>query len=105
MKMPAIEIVAPTNRETKEVKALRALVEGRVAVETVRPGIVLAWVRCTHGHVHHPQWEAAHGWQCDCSAPRGTPCYHAEAVARIVVLPDVEWGMSGPERPEEGVAR
>ena len=93
--MAAVEIIAGTGRETKEVKTLRALLEGRVGVLAVRPGFVEAWVRCTHGHVHRPRWEPAHGWSCDCKAPTGTPCYHAEAVARIVVLPDTDgpdWG-------------
>jgi hypothetical protein len=86
--MAEVEIVAPTSRETKAVKALRALVEGRVGVLAVRPGVVEAWVRCTHGHVHRPRWEADRGWVCNCDASPSTTCYHAEAVQRVVVLPD-----------------
>lgn len=94
--MPAVEIVAPGSTETKEVKSLRALVEGRVGIEQVRPGLVEAWVRCLHGHVHHPRWERGRGWSCDCEARPSVVCYHAGAVARIVVLPDAgergDWG-------------
>ena len=87
--MPAVEIVAPGPRETKEVKALRVLVEGRVGVEVVGPGRVEAWVRCKRGHVHRVAWSADREWECDCDAPRTTDCYHAEAVMRVVVLPNV----------------
>jgi hypothetical protein len=86
--MGEVEVVAPGPRETKTVKALRALVEGRVGVLAVRPGVVEAWVRCTRGHVHRPRWDPDRGWTCDCDAAPTVVCYHAEAVARIVVLPD-----------------
>lgn len=97
--MPAVEIMAPGSRETKDVKALRALVEGRVGVERVAPGRVEAWVRCLHGHVHRPRWSPDEGWTCDCDAPRSTACYHAGAVARVVVLPDVVERAPWPTEP------
>jgi hypothetical protein len=98
--MAEVEIVAPTGRETKTVKALRVLVEGRVGVEVVRRGEVRAWVRCHRGHVHHPTWTPDRGWTCDCehSAPT-TDCYHAEAVMRVVVLPDDVERPPWPETP------
>lgn len=84
----AVQIIAPSTRENIHVKALRTLLEGRVGIMTVRPGRVEAWVRCTHGHIHRVTWSRG-GWVCDCEREGREPgCSHAEAVARVVVVPD-----------------
>jgi hypothetical protein len=83
-----VRIIAPSTRESVHTRALRTLVDGRVGVLTVRPGLVEARVRCLSGHVHRVDWRADRGWSCDCEASPSTRCYHQVAVARVVVLPD-----------------
>lgn len=83
-----VTIVAPSTRENVHTRALRTLVDGRVGVLTVRPGLVEARVRCLSGHVHRVDWRADRGWSCNCEASPSALCYHQRAVARVVVLPD-----------------
>ena len=98
-----VPIVAPTTRENVHVRAMRTLVEGRVGIERVAPGLVEAWVRCLSGHVHRVSWDSDRDWNCQGreSGP-SSRCYHVEAVLRVVVLPDnverAPWPTTEPGR-------
>ena len=65
------------SREPASVKGARLLVEGRVLLELVRPGLVRA---VAHGDTgaHRLEWTPAGGWSCSC--PCRTPgCSHLPA--------------------------
>ena len=90
-----VKIVAPSTRESVHTRTLRTLVDGRVGIERVSPGLVRAWVRCHRGHVHRVSWDTDRGWFCEgCESAPSSRCYHVMAVERVVVLPD-----DAPERP------
>lgn len=72
------------SREPASVKGARLLVEGRVLLELVRPGLVRA---VAHGDTgaHRLEWTPAGGWSCSC--PCRTPgCSHLSAVRRVVAV-------------------
>lgn len=76
---------APKSREGAQAKARRYLVEGRVVLLRVAPGLVVARVR-GDGAVHRCGYE--HGaWWCSCPA-RTDQCAHLVAV-RLTTAPDL----------------
>lgn len=73
-------------RESVEDKARRLLVEGRVVVDAVQPGLVVAVVRGS-GELYVVSWRRG-GWLCTCPV-RGR-CSHLLAVQTVTapVRPD-----------------
>lgn len=66
-------------RESKDDKALRYLVEGRIIVTTVSKPIVRATAR-GDGAIYRITHTAA-GWSCNC--PARSQCAHIKAVGHV----------------------
>lgn len=71
-------------RENIDAKGRRLLIEGRVYVTAVSPGIVRARVRGDRGELYRAGFEWRE-WRCDCPA-RGR-CSHLVAVQLITIRP------------------
>lgn len=73
-------------RETARARADRLLLEGRVVLQQVQPGIVRSTVR-GEGRLWHPAY--SHGrWSCDCPV-RSDQCSHLIALRRVTAV-DIE---------------
>jgi uncharacterized Zn finger protein len=74
-------------RENAEAKARRYLVEGRLEVQRVEAGNVLARCLGDEGDFYRVHWdEAQRRWTCTCPA-FGPRCAHVLALARVVRKP------------------
>jgi hypothetical protein len=75
--------------ETLDGKAARLLVEGRLRVVEVNPGIVRATCQGDSGR-HRLEWTAER-LACSCQAAQhGTDCAHGRALRLVVVSPAAE---------------
>jgi uncharacterized Zn finger protein len=74
-------------RENAEHKARRYLAEGRLEVQRVDHGVVLARCLGDEGDSYHLRWdEERGGWSCDCPT-YGPRCSHVLALGRVVRKP------------------
>jgi len=71
------------SRESAVAKSKRYLVEGRVVLERVLPGGVIATVR-GEGHRYRVEYHAGI-WSCSCQA-KGPRCCHLLAVKSVVAV-------------------
>jgi uncharacterized Zn finger protein len=74
-------------RENAESKARRYLVEGRLEVQQVGGGGVLAGCLGDGGDVYFVRWDGQRrAWRCNCPA-FGPRCAHVLALGRVVRKP------------------
>ncbi len=74
-------------RQNAELKAWRYLVQGRLEIQRVHYGDILARCMGDEGDVYLVLWDAQRrAWRCDCPA-YGRRCAHVLALARVVRKP------------------
>jgi uncharacterized Zn finger protein len=71
--------------ENAEAKARRYLCDGRLEVQRVEAGNVLARCLGDEGDVYSVRWDGR-SWRCECPA-YGPRCAHVLALARVVRKP------------------
>lgn len=69
-------------RENAQAKGRRYLVEGRLVLTEIRPGLIRATCRGA-GHVYSLGWTQGGGWRCDCAAK--SACSHLHALKTVTV--------------------
>jgi uncharacterized Zn finger protein len=75
------------SRENAELKARRYLVEGRLEVQRVDRGAVVARCLGDEGDSYHVRWDSERkSWRCSCPA-YGPRCAHVLALGRVVRKP------------------
>jgi uncharacterized Zn finger protein len=73
--------------EAAELKARRYLADGRLEVQQVDNGVVIARCLGDEGDSYHVRWdEDRRAWRCDCPA-FGPRCSHVLALGRVVRKP------------------
>ena len=78
--------IGRVTRENSETRALRLLLEGRVAIRSVGLRGVLAFVKGDSGSLRTVRFDPGLEWQCSCPA-RGK-CAHVRAVMHVVTVTD-----------------
>ena len=77
------EITNKARRESKQLKAMRLLVTGRLRVLRVDRDFIAAECRGDSGEVYNLLWKHQH-WTCSCAAR--TDCSHLNALWAVVAV-------------------